>query len=186
MSTTAYHHLIRAVGQQYFPQPPYPQGGHFNYDGNWRLVFSYPNLSKRELKDLETGECKFGAFVEDGILFFLCRFGKSFGWGDCPYNWWLLPEPRPVPATENDESRILLMVDVVDSDTNITLAMRAVTIPPAVTKAIVDAIVRQSQLPELQVASKDDPACVARLQEIYSLYSSQDMVDLGVTGKGGD
>jgi hypothetical protein len=181
-------YTVFRIGGPYFTRqaPPYSEGVEFNYrDDAFTLVFSFSNFSARELEDL-TGECEFGAYVEDGILFFLYRFGKSWLWSDCPYNWWLVAdEDRTLPSTFSEQTRILLHVFVVNAKTNTILQMRMVSIPPSVTDKIVKAIVAQTE-DYIPGRTADDPKYEVRLQTVWGKRTSLDMVKLGVTGTGGE
>ena len=70
--------------------------------------------SEAEVAALMYGEVKFGLYVEDRVLFFLCNLDS--GWTASHYNWWLnLPELRPDPQNELDAR-----------DTPISIAVRLV------------------------------------------------------------
>jgi len=176
------------LGGPYFTKssPPYQEGVEFNYRGGaFTLVFSYPDYRRRELDDLE-GECEFGAYVEDGLLFFLYRFGRSWTWSDASYNWWFnADEDRTLPEGFMETTRILLQIFVVDSNVNKILQMRLVTVPTPVTQAIVKAIFDQTEN-YVPGTNCKDPRFLERLNAILNRRTTLQMVAAGVIGKGGD
>ena len=76
------------------------QGTHYNYTAlGHTLVKSVIHPSAKEVAAIAKGEATFGIYIEDRVLFFLCKLGTH--WTASHYNWWInLPELRPDPAAE--------------------------------------------------------------------------------------
>jgi hypothetical protein len=177
---------LYVVGQPYHPdRAEWPEAVTYNFrGGEHELLFFLHNPRRREIEDIEAGDSEFGVLTDQGVVFLLYRFGASFPWGDAPYNWHLNREEdrsQPIPASELlENNRALLHVLAVDGQTGILLAMRAVSLSPAVTQALHSGI-------QGQISAGPIPDYRARLDRIYAKYpQSSDMAERAVRCKGGD
>ena len=77
------------------------QGTHYNYtSAGHRLILSVLRPSAEEVAALRSGDASFGLYVEEAVIFFLCRIGCR-PWCAGHYNWWINPpEIRPDPLKE--------------------------------------------------------------------------------------
>jgi hypothetical protein len=123
-------------------EPKVVEGGEYAFRlGEHELVLRLGSVTQRELGDVGRGECEFALVVENDVLFFLHRFGRSLLWSDAPFSWWLLPEAERVlpPASEAERSAVL-QVALVDAARDIVEAARAVPLSPEFTRALHAAI----------------------------------------------
>jgi hypothetical protein len=128
------------VGHTY-PLPISAEGGHYSYYGEHDLVLAVKGLTSTEIEDVRHGTAEFALFGCQGILFFLCRFGSA-GWRGCPYSWHL--DPVKAPAKLSGEQRILLPVTLVELPGHIIRAIRAISLSPEFSRALVDHIREQA------------------------------------------
>jgi hypothetical protein len=175
---------LYVVGEPYWPQrrPPYPEGIEFNHRcGYWFLTISQPHLTPRDMEALQ-GPAEFGVLVLDGLIFFLCRFGKVFKWTDCPYTWWAVPEDeRTIPEPPTEPERALLSMTIVESTVNRIVGLRVVTLPKQVTLKLIWAIMDESNKPFMGQAEYD-----RRLKRIRDAYTPAELAKMAVTGRGGE
>jgi hypothetical protein len=117
--------------------------------GEHELVVRLGGITRRELEDVGRGECEFALAVENDVLFFLHRFGRSMAWSDAPFSWWLVPEAErvPPPALQSTGPSALLQVALVDAATDIVRALRSVPMPPAFALALHRALRVQASRP---------------------------------------
>lgn len=138
------------VGALYNPRrTSYPETGQFNFrSGQHELVLFYRSPTAKEVAEVRSAPFSIGLFVDLPSIVLLYRLGKS-PWSDAPYSWHLVPEAeRTLPAVaDSAETRALLLVFLVDASTGILRAMRQVTMSPAFTHALHDAIHHQASLP---------------------------------------
>jgi hypothetical protein len=112
------------------------------------LVLWFQSPAQRELDDVGNRECEFALVVANDVLFFLYRFGRSMGWSDAPYSWWLVPpNQRVLPPAPERETPTALQVTVVDAAAGIVLALRAVQLSLPFTRALHAAIRVQAETP---------------------------------------
>jgi hypothetical protein len=127
-----------------------PEGAEYAFRrGEHNLVLWLGSATRRELDDVERGECEFALVVENDVLFFLLRFGRSMPWWDAPFSWWLVPEGQRVlpPALDDGKPSAPLHVVVVDAGTSIVRALRTVSLSPTFTGALHAAIRVQASRP---------------------------------------
>jgi hypothetical protein len=172
---------IIAIGERFDPDvETFPEGCHFNYDisGCW-LHYLYDQPTPVEVSSIQSGEAQFGLYVKGPLIFLLHQFGQM-AWHDAAYSWWLVsPEFRKVP--EEEDGHALLKVVMVDTQTGIVVAIRALTFSAEFTTCLHDAIRQQTREPW----SKDRHEAAVR--HVYSKYSTMDLVNMGeVFCKGGE
>jgi hypothetical protein len=173
---------ILAIGQPYDPSiANWPEGCHYNYDasGHW-LHYMYSNPTPLEISSIESGEAQFGLYIYEPVIFLLHRFGEM-AWHDAAYSWWLVSEEfRHVP-TVGDGLHALLKVVLIDSETGLIKALRALTFSPEFTEYLHQAVRRQLEKP--WNAAKYERA----MRHVYGNYSTMDLVDrVEAFCKGGD
>ena len=114
--------------------------------GQHQLLLCFTDLTEPEIRAVREGEPEFALAVLDDVIFFLYRFGGFINWSDAPYSWHLVPpKERELPRQlETPETRALLLIVLVDADSNIVRALRAVTLPPKFTAALHAAIHAQA------------------------------------------
>ena len=124
------------------------QGTHYNYTvGGHSLIKSTRQPTNAEVTALRMGEATFGMYVNDGVIFFLCRIGNG-PWTASHYNWWLnAPGLRPDPLAELGarDLSIRLRVELVDAVDGAVVAENAFVISdePA-------AVLRRSVLDQIE------------------------------------
>jgi hypothetical protein len=97
---------------------------------------------------VRNGKCEFAVTVEGPVIFFLYRFGHTITWSDVPYSWCLVPEVQwSLPEPEGEESPALLHIILVNAGTGIVRVLRGVTLSPAFTQALDEAIRAQAAAP---------------------------------------
>lgn len=157
------------------------EGSHYNYDasGHWlHIMFRKP--IPREIIAVGKGDAEFSLYVVESALFLLYRFG-DLPWNDAPYSWWRVSEERrKLPEIEEDRHALLKVV-LVDSETGIVAALRALTFSVEFTRRLHYEIIRQSQ-------QTWDPERHDRMVTYsYMKYSTLDMLKRGVVlCRGGD
>ncbi len=109
------------------------QGTHYNYTaGGHRLIKCRLRPPAAEVTALHLGEVTFGLYVENVVLFFLCRIGSG-PWTASHYNWWLNPPPmRPDPLAElgAGDRCMLLFFELVDAADGCVAAEKLFAISP--------------------------------------------------------
>ena len=115
--------------------------------GQHELLVCFSHLSEDEITAVRTGEAEFGLLIFGLVILFLYRFGEAIAWRDAPYSWHLVPaNERQLPgAPATAETRALLCVVLVDADSNIVRALRALTFSPEFTSALHTAITEQAE-----------------------------------------
>lgn len=112
------------------------------------LLISIPGVRAREVQAICRDRCWFGVYEEEGLLFFLYRFGKAFSWSYTPYHRRLEEQRRPVRLSLiNESSRALLQVIVTGSEDGVVRGWRMVGLSPAVTQTLWQAVLMQDLLP---------------------------------------
>lgn len=126
-----------------------PESIQYNYrGGQHELLMVLGRLAACcTVDDIRSGPCEFGVLMRGPVIFFLYRFGDSLPWSDAPLSWWLVPEKERIapPLSESPGTRALLTIILVEQETAIILALRAVTFSPEFTLAIHDAIRAQAE-----------------------------------------
>jgi hypothetical protein len=129
----------------------------------------FGGLTPREIEDVRRGPADFALFGDQGVLFFLYRFG-SVGWGDCPYSWHL--DSVELPELPTGEQRILLPVTLAELPANIVRALRAISLSAEFSRALVERIREQAA-----GAPMDRAAYNAAIDAAYRTHTVDAMVD---------
>lgn len=173
---------VLAVGQPYDPAiSQWPEGCHYNFDdsGHW-LHYLFRNPSEAERRSIQAGQAQFGLYVNGPIIFLLHQFGEM-PWNDASYSWWRVSEEsRQIPEVSG-EIHALLKVVMVDTDTGLVAAMRALTFSAPFTKRLHEAIRYQSEQPRGQALHDEI------IQDVYARYPTEDLVGMAeIFCKGGE
>jgi hypothetical protein len=113
------------------------------------LLVYMPGLSAREVQAICQDRCWFGVYEEEGVLFFLYRFGKAFSWSYTAYHRRLEEQRRPVRLSLiSESSRALLQVIVTGSEDGVVQGWRMVGLSPAVTQTLWQSVLMQDGLPD--------------------------------------
>ena len=155
--------MLVKVGQEY-PKSIAFEGGQYNYyDGHHDLLLAYRGLEQWEIDDVRNAAADFALFANPLLLFLLYRFG-SVGWGNCPYCWHL--NPVTPPELLAGEQRILLTVTLVELPGNVVRVIRAISLPPDFSRALVDQIRAQATTPRI-----DRTIYIAAINRTYAAYT---------------
>jgi hypothetical protein len=162
---------ILSIGQSCDPSvSSWPEGCHYNYDISGHLLhYLYRNPSTIEVSSVQRGKARFGLYIHGPVIFLLHQFGEML-WNDAPYSWWLVSDDSRKLPDNSDNLHALLKVVLVDSNTGLVSALRALTFSPAFTNRLHQAIRAQSEKPWSQ--SEHDSA----IREVYSRFSTEDLV----------
>lgn len=171
MEKPAHPHWL-AVGEPYIAgRTRFPEAVQYNFrGGQHELLFWVAEPTDREILDIRKGDCEFGLFEEQGALWFLYRFGESFGWSDAPFSIWrVAAQERKLPEP-GDGSLALLQVILVDAATGIVRGLRAVSLSRALTAALHRAITAQMGIGPPASEEEED----RRVAEVYRRYPEVD------------
>ena len=171
-----------AVGLLFDPAiTSWPEGCVYNFDigGHW-LHYLYRNPTAVEISSIQKGPAQFALFIQGQVIFLLHRFGHM-PWSDAPYSWGLVPEEsRRLPELD-PALHALLKVVMVDSETGVIVALRALTFSSQFTLQLHQAIRAQASL-------KWDAELHNRtIRCVYEKLTPEEMVQrAGTFCKGGD
>jgi hypothetical protein len=139
---------ILAIGEPFpFSCERLPEGPIYNFDlGGHMLHYFFRMPTPSEISSLQSGEAEFGLYVHGPAIFLLHRFGEML-WQDSSYSWWLVAEEARKIPTVGDGLHALLKVVMVDTETRIIVALRALTFSPVFTEELHQAILGQIERP---------------------------------------
>lgn len=162
---------ILAIGEPFkYDGDVLPEGTHFSFDaGGHTLFYLFPRPTHSEISSLQSGEAEFGLYVHGPAIFLLHRFGKML-WQDSPYSWWLVSEENRRVSTVGDGLHALLKVIMVDTESRIVVALRALTFSPVFTERLHQEILNQIQRPW----DKDEYEKTVR--DLYGRHTTNDLV----------
>lgn len=167
---------IVTLGKQFFEgRNELPEAIEYNYQGGHHtLLIAMKNLHQREIRAVREEKAEFGLYCENGIIFFLYRFGEILGWSDSAFSWWnVAEEDRLLPSLQTDPgSRILLKIILADAATGIVEAIRVTTLSPEFTQKLHQAIYRQAMAGEF---SREE--FVSRSLAVYNAKTSADLAN---------
>lgn len=140
---------IVAIGQPLFEdRDELPEAVEYNYRaGHHMLLIALKNLHPLEIKAVRETEAEFGLYCENGIIFFLYRFGEILPWSDCAFSWWnVAEEDRRIPGPQaNPSERILLKIILAEALIGIVKAIRVTTLSPSFSERLHSAIREQAE-----------------------------------------
>jgi hypothetical protein len=152
---------VYEVGQFYDPlRRQWPEGAQYGYrSGGHELLLFFRTPSSREVRAVEFGPAEFALVAEGPLLVLLYQFrvvpypgarlAMAIPWSAAPFTIHRVPtDERVLPELPDDpEQRAVLGIILIDADTGIIRAMRAVTFSPAFTAELEEAIRQQAALP---------------------------------------
>jgi hypothetical protein len=148
-----------AVGDPYNPlRQRWPEGAQYHYrGGSHELLLFFRSPTPRAVRAVESGPCEFGLVAEGPLIAVLYQFrvavspgaAPAIPWSEAPFTIHRVPvDERMLPALPDDpEQRAVLTAILIDADTGIIRAIRAVTFSPAFTAELEEAIREQARLP---------------------------------------
>jgi hypothetical protein len=125
----------------------WPEGAQYSYSLNGHeLTLFLADVNDELVDDLKYGQAEFAVIVEHPILVLAYRFGTSIRWGDVPFNWHMQPSRSRVtpPLESSPETRALLWITLVGANDGMIHAQRGMTLSPAFTRTLQDAIRAQA------------------------------------------
>ena len=128
----------------------WPEGAQYSHSlSGHELTLFVSNVNEQRVHDLKCGEAEFALIVEHPVLVLAFRFGDSIPWSDVPFSWHMQPAHCRVtpPVESSPETRALLWITLVGSDDGIIHAQRGMTLAPAFTRTLHDAIHAQASTP---------------------------------------
>lgn len=134
------------VGQPYSKtRTRWPEVVEYNYRGGEHELRAFlEKPAAGEIAAIKAGACKFGVMVVDPVIFFLYDFGDGKIDGDAPFSMHLVPaSERQAPPALAPGQQVLLHVILVDATTGIIKALRVVSMSPAMSAALHEAIKHQ-------------------------------------------
>ena len=148
----------------------WPETPQYNYrGGQHELVLFYSAPTGREVRAVRKGLAQFALYARDGIIVLIYRFGDQ-PWSDAPFNWHLVPEgERTLPPELEPGESPLLTVMLVDADTGIVKAMRALSLGHDFGQAL-HAAIREQALAEFNQAAYD-----RKLGAVFAKYSTVEL-----------
>lgn len=138
------------VGQPLNPTiyswPPMPE---YNFlDSGHELILSFPRPRPQEITAVWEATAHFAFTVVGDIIVFQYRFGGALPWSDCGYNWHRVSEDiRTLPDMPAPGERAMLRVILIDANTGIVKALRALTFSHTFIKRLHQAIREQAARP---------------------------------------
>ena len=142
----------------------WPTGAEFAFGpAGHELTLFHPGIRPEVVDAVRLGPAEFGLIVLPPIIVMAYRFGDAIPWGDAPYSWHLQPESRRlVPASVvAPGARALLWITLVGTEDGIIHAQRTMTLAPAFTRELHDAIRTQAMKPF------DSRDCTSAISSIY-------------------
>ncbi len=142
----------------------WPCGAEFAFGpGGHELTLFHAGIEPELIDDVRRGPAEFALIVQSPVIVLAYRFGELIPWEDVPYCWHLQPEFRRVvpAAVVAPEARALLWITLVGAEDGIIHAQRGMTLSPAFTRALHDAIRDQAM-------GRFDPSdCAAAISRLY-------------------
>ena len=156
----------------------WPRGARFSYSpGGLELMLFHRRIPEDAIADVLRGPAEFALIVDLPVIVLAYRFGESISWDDVPYSWHLQPAGcRVIPPPEHSpEARVLLWISLVGADDGIIHAQRGMTLSPAFTLALHQAIRDQATM------NFDPKECTSALSRVYlDHFSIVDRLSLAV------
>jgi hypothetical protein len=147
----------------------WPDGGQFTFSpGGFELTLFHSDLRDEVVHEVRRGEVELALIVELPLIVVTYRFGQSIPWSDVPYSWHLQPMTwRIIPELEPSlQTRALLWITLVGANDGIIHAQRGVTLSPAFTRSLHDAIRTQA------LTAFDAEDCTSAISKVFLNYSS--------------
>jgi len=116
--------------------------------------------------DVMSEPAEFAIIVDPPLIILAYRFGNSISWNDVPYSWHLQSagEQGMPPRFHSPETRILCWVSLVGARDGVIHAQRGMTLSPAFTTALHDAVRAQA------TTSFSPEECMSAISRLYLQY----------------
>jgi hypothetical protein len=156
---------VYRVGESFYRgRSEWPPGAEFAFGpAGHELTLFHPGITPDVVDAVRRGPAEFALIVRPPVIVLAYRFGDSIPWGDAPYSWHLQPEFRQlVPAAVvAPDARALLWITLVGAEDGIIHAQRGMTLAPAFTRELHDAVRAQAMNPF------DPIDCTSAISSIY-------------------
>lgn len=134
--------------------PPNEGGVLELFRGHNMLLLNMRGLQQWEAKVVRKGPVKVGILVEDTAILLLWRFhdlkGRPIFSFDTPFDARLIDwETLDLPSKFTDKSRLAVTIVLVDRDSKLIKALREISLPLAISDALLGAAMDQLAAPEL-------------------------------------
>ncbi len=146
------------------------EGTEYNYAADQHVIkLVWKRLTPSEVTAVDHGPLQFALFTDEEQIILFLKLGEVSGWSEMPYTIWRVPEDdRTIPEVSDPEEHVGITIFLVQAETGRIVAMRFLTISPAMTTALLTAIRHQASLPFNQ-AQYD-----AHLAELRRRYPTPD------------
>ena len=156
------------VGEPYLQgQRRWREGTQFTCARNrFELTLFQAEIGEVAVTDLRRGPAEFALIVDLPLIVFAHRLGGLGAWSDVPFSWHLQPSAsRILPSLGNSrEARDLLWLTLVGSRDGIIHAQRGMTMSPAFSFALRQAIIAQA------TTFFDPTECTLAVSRLYISY----------------
>jgi hypothetical protein len=120
------------------------------------------------MADVQRGEAEFALIVDLPVIVLAYRLGELGAWNDVPFSWHLqATKAKIVPRLDHAaEARALLWISLVGAEDGIIQAQRGMTLSPAFTFALREAIRAQA------MTTFDSEECTLAISRLYLKHPS--------------
>ena len=156
---------VYRVGEPFYRgRREWPEGAQLVFGcGGPELTIFHRAIGDDLVDDVRRGPAEFALIVELPVIVLAYRFGESIPWNNVPYSWHLQPEQRRVIPSEVHavDERALLWITLVGAADGIIHAQRGMTLSPAFTRSLHEAIRTQAMTPF------NATECIGAISTIY-------------------
>lgn len=161
-------------------KPPLAEGVELRLKGGPGLLMILHDLTEEEAWGIRRGRALFGVREEGGVLFFLYAFPDAgLDWSDAPYHRAL--EEKAVGPFELPElgpgERLLLQVILIRGEDARVMGLRALTLGPRVSRALLEGVARQGR--------EVPPDWTERILSVYRRWGSKELAQGAIVEEGG-
>ena len=166
-----------AVGQPFIPgRTRFPEGAVFNFErGGVTLTLFVRRPTPKERRDVQGGTLRIGLLTLPPTLLVPFRFG-SMPWSEATYSPHLVPPERRPALDLAPDHRLLAQIALVDADTGLVEGLRAVALPPEMSRRLVEETQRLLEAPWPGRAAYD-----AWLNRLFASMSSEQIAKTAET-----
>ena len=165
---------IIEVGKVFDENMPQFSGAQLGLFGDGlSLIMSIPNCREEIIKDVNKGEFELALTIKDGLMFFLFRL-NSIGWADAPFT---LKYYDNFDTENFDYDKI--QVFLIDANNGILKAMCTICPNDKFKEELKKEFKRQNNEDHF-----NDYEYAQKMQDIYSKYSSEDLLKSSIVKSG--
>jgi len=158
------------VGKPYPGVHRIPESAIFDFNqAGGLLLIALDNPTKKEIQDIRKGDVKLGLLDKGGVIFLLSKFG-SMNWMDSPYHVSMSGKYTLAPVFDVTQGYLLQIV-LLNSNDRIVKVIRVVGMPHEMSLMFRDLVEKQR--------GTSINEYYPRLHEIYTRYSTEDLVKVG-------